>query len=169
MRYYAASAGAGFLQALCFLPLGLDFLAWIAIVPLFLALAREQRPLAAITHGVVFGAAFFVLDISWVYQTLRIHGHFTVLPALLAFLSLAAVLAVFPTIFAYLCHFFSYERLCHFKRRSIFVGRLGICARANFYWFSMGFARILPGSQTTLDSIYGFNGHLWGIFFNFTD
>ncbi|HMK34058.1 MAG TPA: apolipoprotein N-acyltransferase [Desulfomonilaceae bacterium] len=96
----AAAAAAGFLLALAFPPFNLDFLAWIAFVPLLCVLEQDGTPGRAPFYGAAFGIAFFMLDMNWIYSTLVTHGHFGAVPAVLTFLALIFMLAAFPAGFA---------------------------------------------------------------------
>jgi len=95
-----ASALSGLLFSFSFAPTRLDLLAWIGLVPFFWALGRSPTRGHAALFGLVFGFAFSLLDVSWVYRTLLIHGHFAPLPAVLTLLGMVATLALFPAGFA---------------------------------------------------------------------
>lgn len=100
MKNSLAVVGGGILLALAFPQFRLDFLSWIAFVPLFLVLERDPSAVRAPLYGVAFGIAFFVMDMSWIYYTVRTHGHFATVPAVLTFLGLILALAAFPAAFA---------------------------------------------------------------------
>jgi len=95
-----AAAGGGVLLFLAFPPVGYDFLAWVAFVPLFWALRREHGFARAALVGAVFGGAFFSLDVSWIHRTLIMHGHFGQAAAVAVFVALILVLSLFPAAFA---------------------------------------------------------------------
>lgn len=95
-----ASTLSGALFSFSFAPARLDLVAWIGLVPFFWALGRSPTRAHAALFGFVFGFAFSLLDVSWVYRTLLIHGHFAPLPALFTLLGMVTTLALFPACFA---------------------------------------------------------------------
>ncbi|MBI4961945.1 MAG: apolipoprotein N-acyltransferase [Desulfomonile tiedjei] len=95
-----AAAAGGFLLSLSFSPTNLYLLAWISFIPLFWALRRQPSFPHAAMCGFAFGAAFFLVDVSWVYRTLVLHGHFETLPALAVFFGMVLSLAFIPAVFA---------------------------------------------------------------------
>ncbi len=48
-------------------PLALGPLAWVALVPLLVAIASEERLRWSWLYGIVFGAVYFGIDLSWIY------------------------------------------------------------------------------------------------------
>ncbi len=48
-------------------PVGLGVLAWVALVPLLIALRREERVRWSWLFGVVFGLVFFGLHLDWIF------------------------------------------------------------------------------------------------------
>ncbi|MGO9568556.1 MAG: apolipoprotein N-acyltransferase [Desulfomonilaceae bacterium] len=96
-----ASVGGGLLLSCAFPSLQLDFLTWIAFVPLFWAIHKDSRPAFAALYGVAFGIAFFSVDLSWIYHTLTVHGHFGFASALAMFVGMILTLALFPGAFAF--------------------------------------------------------------------
>lgn len=98
----ALSAGGGLLLALAFPPYDLSILAWIAFVPLFAAIQSDERPAIAALSGACFGAVFFAVDISWIYRTLVVHGHFHPVLAFFTFVGLIATLSLFGALFGFL-------------------------------------------------------------------
>lgn len=103
----AAAAGAGLLLSFAFPPSNLGLVAWVAFVPLFHALRGEDRAAWIALIGAVFGATFFVVDVSWVYRTLMVHGHFSVPAAGAVFLGMVVTLALFSAAFGLLLHMFA--------------------------------------------------------------
>ena len=48
-------------------PAGIGVLAWIALIPLFVAVLREQRTVWSWLYGLVFGLVFFGIHLSWIF------------------------------------------------------------------------------------------------------
>lgn len=57
---------SGLLAALCFPKFNLWFLAWVALVPLFLEIRRKETPRAAAWSGFWFGIVFFGINLFWI-------------------------------------------------------------------------------------------------------
>jgi apolipoprotein N-acyltransferase len=95
----AASALGGLLLALAFPPTSQDFVAWIAFIPLLQVIQSENRLGRAFFYGGIFGIAFFIVDLRWMYGTLVTHGHFAPFPAAIVFVGMILSLALFPAIF----------------------------------------------------------------------
>jgi apolipoprotein N-acyltransferase len=77
-------------------------LAWIALVPLLVAIARRPSPLSAFILGWATGSAFFYATCYWLTYSMI---HYGGLPTVLAYLLLvpaAIVIGIFPGIFAWL-------------------------------------------------------------------
>ncbi|HEX7331179.1 MAG TPA: apolipoprotein N-acyltransferase [Pyrinomonadaceae bacterium] len=77
-------------------------LAWIALVPLLVVIARRPSPLKAFILGWATGSAFFYATCYWLTYSMI---HYGGLPAPLAYLLLlpaAIVIGIFPGIFAWL-------------------------------------------------------------------
>jgi apolipoprotein N-acyltransferase len=94
-----AAALGGLLLALAFPPWRLDVFAWVAFVPLFHGLDGNSAALRGALLAALFGAAFFLVDVRWVYNTLVVHGHFSPFPAVLMCVALVLFLSVFPALF----------------------------------------------------------------------
>jgi len=63
----AAAAVSGLLLFVAGEPAGLGPLAWIAVVPLFVAVLRERRTGWSWIYGLVFGVVFFGVHLSWIF------------------------------------------------------------------------------------------------------
>ena len=93
------SAGGGLLLSASFPPFRLDLLAWLAFVPLFLAIQRDPRLITAALSGTSFGMAFFLVDVAWIFRTLVTHGHFGAIQASFTLFGLVLFLSTFSAIF----------------------------------------------------------------------
>src|SRR5688572_27393853 len=97
---FALAILSGALLALSFPRFGHPAFAWIALVPLLVALGRRQPPLRAFYLGLTSGLLYFVGTIYWTGTVVRQFGGLATPVALLAMLLLAAYLALFPALTA---------------------------------------------------------------------
>ena len=97
----------GLLLSLAFPPIGFDFLVWVAFIPLFWSLRLASRPNMAFFCGAIFGFGFFLVDLSWIYDTLIIHGHFSRIMAIAVFLAMITIPLDIPGDFCLSCALFS--------------------------------------------------------------
>ncbi|HEV2912349.1 MAG TPA: apolipoprotein N-acyltransferase [Pyrinomonadaceae bacterium] len=112
-------------------------LAWVALVPLLISIARRPQSVPAFIHGLMMGAVFFLGSCYWLtYAMVRYGG----IPAPLAYLLLvpgALVLGLFPATFALVL-----------ARAVVRWGR-GALLVAPFVWTALEWARL------------GVTGQLW--------
>lgn len=99
------SLTGGALLSLAFAPWNLGFIAWLAFVPLLLALEREKKLARASACGFFFGLAFFLIDLRWIIQTMVIHAKFGAFDATIIFVSMVCALALIPALFSLFCAF----------------------------------------------------------------
>ena len=102
---YALALFSGALLALSFPRFGHPAFAWIALVPLLIALSgwrgrAGQPPLRAFTLGLTTGALYFIGTIYWTGAVVRTFGGLAMPVAVLAMLLLASYLALFPALTA---------------------------------------------------------------------
>jgi apolipoprotein N-acyltransferase len=110
-RRVVAAALSGFLLSLAFPLARLDLLAWVAFVPLFWALHRNERSGHAAILGLLFGLSFFSFDVSWIYRTVTLHGKMASFTGVVIFLGMIFTLALFPCFFALCLHWYSRRKL----------------------------------------------------------
>jgi apolipoprotein N-acyltransferase len=161
MKSLLAAVGGGLLLALAFPQFKLGLLAWIALVPLFLVLERDRSAARAPLCGAAFGVAFFLVDMSWIYYTVRTHGHFDVAPAVLTLLALIFVLAAFPAAFASAVAFFSRRGLSLFVTAPFVwtaIEYIRSVAFSGFPWDLLGYSqaeRLSVVQIADLTGVYG--------------
>ena len=63
----AAAVASALLLFVAGEPAGIGLLAWIALVPLLVAVLRERRPAWSWLYGLVFGLVFFGIHLSWIF------------------------------------------------------------------------------------------------------
>jgi apolipoprotein N-acyltransferase len=99
---WAAAVASTLLLIFSFPDFDLYFLAWIALVPLLVVIARRPSPVNAFILGWATGSVFFYVSCYWLTYSMI---HYGGLPILLAYLLLipgALVVGVFPGLFALL-------------------------------------------------------------------
>lgn len=97
---WGAAAASALLLILSFPNFEFYLLAWIALVPLLVAVARRPSPLRALILGWAVGSVFFYVTCYWLTYSMI---HYGGLPTLLAYLLLipgALVVGIFPGLFA---------------------------------------------------------------------
>ena len=97
-RTLALAALSGLLLAASFPDLDLNVLAWLCLVPLFLAL-RGLTPRQGFQAGFVSGIVFFAGTIHWVFNSVHVYGNIPLVPASLITLLLSAYCALYPALF----------------------------------------------------------------------
>ena len=97
---YVLALLSGALLALSFPRYGHPAFAWIALVPLLVALNGRQTPFRAFTLGLVTGVVYFVGTIYWTGTVLQTFGGLAAPLAAMAMLLLALYLALFPALCA---------------------------------------------------------------------
>lgn len=89
---------SGLLLTAAFPTIGIDWLAWFALIPLLAAL-RQAPPKHAMRLGFIAGLVHFFSLLYWLIPTMRIYGYlplYVCIPVLILF---AGVLALFMTVF----------------------------------------------------------------------
>jgi apolipoprotein N-acyltransferase len=97
---FASALLSGALLALSFPRFGHPAFAWIALVPLLVALSRRVPPLRAFYLGLASGLVYFIGTIYWTGSVIRTFGGLAAPVALLGMLLLAFTLALFPAVTA---------------------------------------------------------------------
>ena len=90
---------SGALLVLSFPKYDLDVLAWIALVPLLIAIRQKPRK-TAFKQGWLAGFVFFVGTLSWVINAMHQYGKLPFLVSVLLMLLLAGYCALFVALFA---------------------------------------------------------------------
>jgi len=90
---------SGLLLTGAFPKIGLDWLAWIALVPLLYAI-RDHSPRAAFRLGFITGLVYFLSLLYWLVPVMRTYGYLPLVLSVVILVLLAAVLALFIAGFA---------------------------------------------------------------------
>ncbi len=97
-RNSAFAALSGLLLAVAFPAFNINFLVWIALVPLLLAL-KGQSAKNGFWLGGVTGLVFFSGTVHWVTNSVHFYGGIALVPASLITLLLCSYLALYPAVF----------------------------------------------------------------------
>jgi apolipoprotein N-acyltransferase len=98
----AAAAVAGAALSACFPLRGWDWLAWFALTPLFIAVARARSGWSAWWSGALAGAVFFGLSCPWIAATVRNYGGLSPALAGFVFVLFLALMGSYLGLFAWL-------------------------------------------------------------------
>ncbi len=98
-RSLAFASAAGLLLAASFPSIDIPLFAWIALVPLILAL-NGQTVRNALLLGGVCGIVYFAGTVYWVAHAMHEYGNLAVIPSAAVTLILCAYLAFYPALFA---------------------------------------------------------------------
>ena len=83
------AVGGGILAALSMPGFGAAPLAFVALIPLFVALERGRGTRQGFLHGYLFGLAFFAIEVRWVLTLVRFNPLVAAgYPLLIAYLSI---------------------------------------------------------------------------------
>ena len=93
------AVGGGLLCAIAFPPRDVGPVAFVGLVPLFLAL-EETSPWQAVWLGYAAGLSFYLATIWWVINTMTTYGQMPLPLSLVALLLLGGVLAAYTAVFA---------------------------------------------------------------------
>ncbi len=97
-RSIALAVFSGVLLAVAFPALDLHLFAWIALLPLFLAL-RGKSVKHGFWLGWIAGIVYFAGTVYWVTNSVHFYGGVPIVPASLITLLLCAYLALYPAVF----------------------------------------------------------------------
>jgi apolipoprotein N-acyltransferase len=120
----------GIAQALAFPEAGLYPLAWLCLIPLYLS-AYRQAPGKAFLYGWIYGMALGLASFSWLAGVMSGYGGLGPWGGALVLMILAAFLALYQGLFAWLCAGWDAEG------KGFFVNPL----LAAFYWTGIDFLK----------------------------
>lgn len=97
---YTLALASAVLMALAFPKADQGWLAWIALVPLFLALRKVSEMKVGMFIGFVFGMAYHLGVVYWTVHTMHLYGKLPMVQAVFILILLAAYLSLFTTLFS---------------------------------------------------------------------
>lgn len=155
---------SGFMLVFAFAPFKAPLVAWIAFVPLFLALEGE-RPGRGFSLGWMSGFVFFIGTVYWVVHSMYFFGGVPLKVSLGAMVLLAAYLSLFPALFGmFFCLMEPYGKLTRFLLiPSVWVALEYLRGRlfTGFPWVLLGYSQADFLSVIQIADITG----VWGVSF----
>jgi len=157
---YAGLAGlSGLMLTAGFSPTGMDWIAWISLIPLFICL-EDKSPLDAFKLGLITGLFHYLSLIYWIIVVLHRYGNIPFILSLGALLLLSLYLALYIAFFALILIGFRQTRLSAFFGASIWVSLE--YARAHiltgFPWCLLGYTQYPRLSLIQISDIVGVYG-----------
>jgi apolipoprotein N-acyltransferase len=101
LQYFLLPVLSGILLTLSFPDFDLEWLAWIALIPLLWSL-RDTTPSRAAFSGFMTGFTFFLGTLYWIFNVLTAYGHLPSSVSIFILVLLIAYLALFFSAFAFL-------------------------------------------------------------------
>ena len=157
------SASSGILLTLGFPKYNLSFAAWVALIPLLVAV-QDKNVRQTLALGFICGLVHYLTTLYWIRYVVYYYGGLPVVLAVLILLLLCCYLAVYPALFALAAH-----RLAH--RRWLWVLGLPVVwvtlewIRAHlltgFPWAELGYTQTSFTRLTQIADVTGVYGVGW--------
>jgi len=161
LRSPALAAASGLLLALTFPTIDLHLLAWIGLIPLFLAL-QGQTVKNGFWLGGLSGIIFFAGTVHWVTNSVHFYGGIPLIPASFVTLLLCAYLALYPALFgAAVVHLKRYHPSLLVIAAPVLWTALELartCVFSGFPWSLLGYSQYLALPVIQISDITGVYG-----------
>ncbi|MEK6591261.1 MAG: apolipoprotein N-acyltransferase [Nitrospinota bacterium] len=161
MKRLLLSLFSGILLISIFPKFNLEILAWVSLVPLFLAI-RNTSPFISLKLGFVAGLVFFLGVLYWVVNAMTVYGGMPLPSSLAVLILLSGYLSIYISLFTFLLSYFSRDtpQLKYILAPFLWVALELIRAHllTGFPWASLGYSqfKILPLIQIAdITGIYG--------------
>ena len=160
-RSTALAALSGILLAVAFPTINLHLLAWIALVPLFVAL-MGQSVRNGFWLGGITGLVYFAGTVHWVTNSVHFYGGIPIIPASLITLLLCSYLALYPALFgAAAVHLSKNQRKLFFIAAPALWTALELARTyvfSGFPWSLLGYSQYLALPVVQIADITGVYG-----------
>jgi len=157
------SALSGILLTLGFPKFNFSFVAWVALIPLFVALQNKNHKQALIL-GFICGLAHYLTTLYWIRYVVYYYGGLPLILAVLILLLLCCYLAIYPTLFALAVHRLEHRRwLWVLGLPAIWVTLEWIRAHllTGFPWASLGYTQTPYTRLIQIADVTGVYGVSW--------
>lgn len=150
---------SGLMLTASFSPIGLDWIAWISLIPLLFSI-KDKSPMVALKLGLLAGLCHYLTLIYWIVVVLSHYGNINFVLSLAVLLLLSLYLALYIAFFALIAVGFKKDRLFSLWGASVWVALE--YARAHimtgFPWCLLGYSQYsrLPLIQISdISGVYG--------------
>jgi apolipoprotein N-acyltransferase len=150
---------SGLMLTASFPPGPLDWMAWLALVPLLWSL-KDETPVRAFKLGLATGFAHYLTLIYWIVVVLKHYGGLPLMISLGVLLIFCSYLSLYPALFSYLI-----IRIKGFRRSVFTVAAVWVCTeylRANFLsgfpWCLLGYSQYKHIGLIQITDIVGVYG-----------
>ena len=164
-KLYSASLLSGILLILIFPGFNFEILAWVSLVPLFIA-TRKTSPLTSLKLGFITGFVFYIGVIYWIVIAMTKYGSIPMAIGIAVLILLSGYLAIYLSLFTFLLSYFCNQQSSISNQlRYILAPFLWVTLeliRAHFLtgfpWASLGYSQFktLPIIQAAdITGVYG--------------
>ena len=164
-KLYSASLFSGILLILIFPGFNFEILAWVSLVPLFIA-TRKTSPLTSLKLGFITGFVFYIGVIYWIVIAMTKYGSIPMAIGIAVLILLSGYLAIYLSLFTFLLSYFCNQQSSISNQlRYILAPFLWVTLeliRAHFLtgfpWASLGYSQFktLPIIQAAdITGVYG--------------
>ncbi|MBI4378118.1 MAG: apolipoprotein N-acyltransferase [Nitrospinae bacterium] len=161
MKRLLLSLLSGFLLISIFPKFNLEILAWVSLVPLFLAI-RNTSPIESLKLGFISGLVFFLGVLYWVVNAMTVYGGMPLPSSLAVLILLSGYLSIYLSLFTFLLSYISGDtpQLKYILAPFLWVALELIRAHllTGFPWATLGYSQfnILPLIQIAdITGVYG--------------
>jgi apolipoprotein N-acyltransferase len=133
---------SGVMLSALFPPGNLEWMAWIAIVPLLISIERE-RPLNSLRLGMIAGLAHYLTLLYWAIYAVNTYGELGIIPSIGVLFLLCLYLSLYPAAFSVLVNFMRLRTFAALGIAGIWVSLEYIRALfiTGFPWCLLGYSQ----------------------------
>jgi apolipoprotein N-acyltransferase len=133
---------SGLMLSASFPPGHLEWMAWVAIVPLLISIEKE-RPLNSFRLGMIAGLAHYLTLLYWAIYAVNTYGELGIIPSIGILFLLCLYLSLYPALFAVLVNFFRLHRFFTLGIAGIWVSLEYVRAVfiTGFPWCLLGYSQ----------------------------
>ncbi|MBW2309847.1 MAG: apolipoprotein N-acyltransferase [Deltaproteobacteria bacterium] len=159
VRKVALAGLSGLMLTASFPSLTLDWIAWIACIPLLISL-HDQPPLNAFKLGLFCGLCHYATLLYWIVVALSRYGDIPLIPSIAVLVLLVVYLALYPAFFALLFSMIRFFRLSSLLGAGIWISLEYARAHllSGFPWCLLGYSQFLRLPLLQIADITGVYG-----------
>jgi len=150
---------SGLMLTAAFPPLKLDWMAWIALVPLLKSIENGSRS-RAFKLGFISGFTHYMTLIYWIIVSLKLYGGLNFVISFIILIIFCLYLSLYPALFSYLICFMRGSRFAGFLSAGIWVGLEYLRAKllSGFPWCLLGYTQYRHLDLIQIADLFGVYG-----------